>query len=108
MEICKGCKTDNAARFTFDDNPLCEFCAPIAANVVQVLENDHDPAKPRGMCCTACNFVKDCACGTCVGHFRARVKAIFGEVPERIDEMLKYPPSRLSSRFPSERQAMLC
>ena len=92
MEICKGCKTDNAVRFTFDGAPLCKFCAPIAGNVVQVLENDHDPAKPRGMCCTACNFVKECGCGTCVGNFKARVTAIFGGVPERIDEMLKYPP----------------
>ena len=44
------------------------------------------------MCCTACNFVKECGCGTCVGNFKARVTAIFGGVPERIDEMLKYPP----------------
>ena len=94
MKVCQGCKKENmSVRFTFDDKPLCKFCAPIAANVVQVLENDHDPAKPRGMCCTACEFVKECGCGTCVWNLKARVTAIFGGVPDRIDQMLRSAPS---------------
>ena len=92
MKVCKGCKRDEGLRFSFDGDPLCKYCAAIAANVVQVLENDHDPAKPRGMCCTACEFVKECGCGTCVGNLKARVTAIFGGVPGRIDEMLGYAP----------------
>ena len=93
MKACKGCKRTESVRFSFDGKPMCKYCAPITANVVQVLENDHDPAKPRGTCCTACEFVKECGCGTCVGHFKARVTAIFGGVPDRIDQMLRYAPS---------------
>ena len=92
MRVCKGCKRDEGLRFSFDDDPLCKYCAPIAANVVQVMENDHDPAKAPGTCCTACNFVKECGCGTCVGSFRAQVAEIFGEIPERVAEMIKYAP----------------
>ena len=90
MKACKGCKRDEGLRFSFDGDPLCKYCAAIAANVVQVMENDHAPSVAPGECCTACNFVKDCGCGTCVGSFRARVSEIFGEIPERIAEMLKY------------------
>ena len=60
---------------------------------MQVIENDHDPANAPGMCCTACNFIKDCGCGTCIGHFKARVTEIFGEFPERVAEMIKNAPS---------------
>ena len=48
--------------------------------------------KHPGTCCTACNFVKECGCGTCVGSFRAQVAEIFGEIPERVAEMIKYAP----------------
>ena len=92
MKVCKGCKRDEGLRFSFDGDPLCKYCAPIAANVVQVLENDHAPSVAPGECCTACNFVKDCGCGTCVGSVTGRVAGIFGAVPERIAEMLKYAP----------------
>ena len=72
MKVCKGCKRDEGLRFSFDGDPLCKYCAAIAANVVQVVENDHAPSVAPGECCTACNFVKDCGCGTCAGSFRAQ------------------------------------
>ena len=92
MEVCKGCKTDEGLRFLFDGAPLCKHCAAVAANVVQVLENDHAPSKRLGTCCTACEFVKGCGCGTCVGDFKFRVTNIFGEVPDRIVKMLRHRP----------------
>ena len=70
MKVCKGCKRDEGLRFSFDGDPLCKYCAAIAANVVQVVENDHAPSVAPGECCTACNFVKDCGCGTCAGRLQ--------------------------------------
>ena len=88
MKVCKGCKRDDHLRFTFDGDPLCKFCAPIAAHVVQVLENDHDPVRPLRMCCSACESMRDCGCGTCVGDLRSRITEIFGEVPDRIEKLI--------------------
>ena len=93
MENCKGCKTDEGLRFSFDGDPLCKFCVVVAGNVVQVLENDHSPDVPRGTGCTACEYMRECGCGTCVGFLTARIRNIFGEVPERVTALMKTAPS---------------